>query len=223
MSFAASVSHLKHPACRHAWWVAFLVASAATPAVARAQGTPQTLAMEARTKGSLTAPVTVYEMADFQCSFCGKFARETFGTIESEYITTGKVRWIFINLPIPSIHANAQAAAEFGACAALQGKFWQAHDMLYATQDQWEQLRNPAPFFQSKLASLSLKSAELNRCVQSGRGSAIVKDDVAGAQRSGAQSTPSFYIEGGMMAGAQPIQVFRYVLDSMYQAKTKKP
>ena len=81
----------------------------------------------------------------------------------------------------------------------------------------------PAARSRIKLASLSLKSAELNRCVQSGRGSAIVKDDVAGAQRSGAQSTPSFYIEGGMMAGAQPIQVFRYVLDSMYQAKTKKP
>lgn len=220
MSFENCVSRLKHQAIRHVRWAA-IAALAAAPA--RAQGT-LTLPLDARTKGLASAPVTVYEMADFQCPYCGQFARETFPTIESEYIKTGKVRWIFFNLPIPSIHANAVAAAEFAVCAGAQGKFWPVHNMLYASQDQWELLKDPVPFFQSKMTSLGLRPDEMNGCLQSGRGTAMVKDDVAGAQRSGAQSTPSFYIEGGMMAGAQPIEVFRHILDSVYQAKTaKKP
>jgi protein-disulfide isomerase len=219
MSFEHRVSCLKP---RGLLWAANCMALAALAAPAAAQGGSQALPLEARTKGLVTAPVTVYEMADFQCPYCGKFARETFGTIESEYIKTGKVRWIFINLPIPSIHANALAAAEFGVCAGALGKFWAAHDMLYATQDQWEQLKNPVPFFQSKMVPLGLKPDDMNACLLSGRGSAMVNDDVAGAQRSGAQSTPSFYIEGGLVEGAQPIDVFRHILDSIYKVKSRK-
>lgn len=223
MSFAASVSHLKHQLRRLAWWASLVAALAAVAAPVRAQGT-LALPLDARTKGSATAPVTVYEMADFQCPYCGTFARETFGKIEAEYIKTGKVRWIFINLPIPSLHANAEAAAEFGVCAALQGKFWRAHDMLYASQDQWEQLKDPVPFFQSNMTTLGLNLDKMGSCLQSGRGSAMVKDDVAGAQGAGVASTPSFYIEGGIVAGAQPIPVFRHILDSIYRAKSaKKP
>jgi protein-disulfide isomerase len=221
MSFATAVSGLKrHPLCRVRW----AIAAALLGAVARpvpAQGTI-TLPLEQRTKGSATAPVTVYEMADFQCPYCSRFFKETFGAIDSEYIRTGKVRWIFINLPIPDIHPNAIAAAEFAVCAATEGKFWPVHDMLYSLQPDWENLKNPAPFFQSKIAKLGLKSDEMNSCLQSGRGSSMVKDDVAGAQKSGVRSTPSFYIEGGIMEGAQPTAVFRHILDSVYKAKTKK-
>ena len=220
MGFDDRVSRMEHGIR----WAASCVVLAVAAVPASAQGASQPLPPSARTKGVATAPVTVYEMADFQCPYCGKFARETFPTIESEYIKTGKVRWIFFNLPIPSIHPNAVAAAEFALCAGAQGKFWPVHDMLYASQDQWELLKDPVPFFQSKMSGLGLRPDAMNSCLQSGRGSAMVKDDVAGAQRSGAQSTPSFYIEGGMMEGAQPIEVFRHILDSVYQAKTaKKP
>lgn len=222
MSFSGTVSALQRPPRRPVRWLAILGALALLPGPVRAQAAPQTLPLEARTKGSASAPVTVYEMADFQCPYCGNFFRETFGAIDSLYIRTGKVRWIFINFPIPSIHANAMAAAEFASCAGLQGRFWPAHDMLYRTQDQWEQLKNPAPFFESKLPSLGLKGDAMTSCLQSGRGAAMVNDDAAGAQRSGAHSTPSFYIEGGIMEGAQPIAVFRRVLDSVYRAKTGK-
>ena len=222
MSFTAIVSSLKHRRHRTWRWIAVLAASAMVPAIAAAQAPTQTLALEARAKGSANAPITVYEMADFQCPYCRTFATGTFAAIDTEYIKTGKVRWIFINLPIPSLHANAVAAAEFGACAAVQGKFWATHDMLYGSQAQWEQLKNPAPFFQSKIASLGLKSDAMTGCLESGRGTAMVTDDVAGAQRSGARSTPSFYIEGGIMEGAQPIAVFRRILDSVYKAKTRK-
>ncbi len=216
MSFATSVSNVKHRPTRSA--IAALVLAATT---AQAQGT-LTLPLEQRTKGSAAAPITVYEMADFQCPYCGQFFKQTFGAIDSEYIKTGKVRWIFINLPIPSIHANAIAAAEFAVCAGAQGKFWPTHDMLYSSQLEWEKLKNPAPYFQSKIPKLGIKADEMNSCLQSGRGSAMVKDDVAGAQKSGVESTPSFYIEGGIMSGAQPIATFRRILDSIYKVKTRK-
>ena len=160
-------------------------------------------------------------MADFQCPFCRDFAVTTLPLIEKEYINTGKVRWVFINLPIPSIHANAVPAAEFAACAARQGRFWPTHNMLYATHDKWENLKNALPFFQAQMPSLGLKPELMATCLQSGAGADVVKDDVAGAERSGAHSTPTFYIERGMMAGAQPIEVFRQILDSIYTAKVK--
>jgi protein-disulfide isomerase len=221
MSFALRVSRLKQT-LRVPVVCLGVAISVLAPRSARAQGGPD-LSLDARAKGAKTAPVTVYEMADFQCSFCRDFALQTLPTIDKEYIRTGKVRWIFINFPIPSIHPNAVAAAEFAACAARQGKFWLTHDMLYGTHDRWENLKNAAPFFQSQIPSLGLKQDAMVSCLKSGVGATTVRDDVAGAQRSGARSTPTFYIEGGMLDGAQKIDVFRRILDSVYTAKTKKP
>jgi len=87
--------------------------------------------LAARSKGAAGAPVTVYEMADFQCPACRMFAVTVLPTIEQEYVQTGKVRWVFINLPLTSIHPNAVAAAEVAMCAARQGRFWPTHDALY--------------------------------------------------------------------------------------------
>ncbi|MGH7583141.1 MAG: DsbA family protein [Gemmatimonadales bacterium] len=192
---------------------------AATTAHLAAQDT--TLA--SRSMGSRTAPVTVYEMADFQCPYCRNFAEQTFPTLRDKYIRTGKVRWVFINFPIPSLHPNATAAAEFAICAARQGKFWQTHDMLYDHQADWESLANPEPYFMSQVKSLGLKQPQLDGCLQSKIPAAVVTDDAAGAERSGAHSTPSFYIEGGILEGAQPLGIFERILDSVYTARTATP
>lgn len=217
MSFVPPVSHLQRLARARTPWIVLLALFAAAPL--SAQGTDNALA--ARTKGSKSAPVTVYEMADFQCPVCGRFVRENFPTIEKEYIATGKVRWIYINFPLTSIHANAAAAAEFATCAAKQDKFWPTHDMLYRTQESWEKLKNPAPFFESQIPALGLRKDAMAACLQSGAGMAIVRDDAAGSEKSGAHSTPSFYIEGGFMEGLWPIDVFKHVLDSVYAARKK--
>src|SRR5256886_10748490 len=82
-------------------------------------------------------------MADFQCPACRMFAVTVLPTLDSEYVRTGKVRWVFINLPLTSIHPNAVAAAEVAMCAARQGRFWQTHDQLYQQQDKWARLAQP--------------------------------------------------------------------------------
>src|ERR1041384_5326095 len=93
-----------------------------------------------RSKGKASAPVTVYEMADFQCPACRMFTVTVLPALDSEFIRTGKVRWVFINLPLTSIHANAMLAAEVAMCAGRQGRFWQTHDAFYQHQDDWAKL-----------------------------------------------------------------------------------
>ncbi|NOT07019.1 MAG: thioredoxin domain-containing protein [Gemmatimonadales bacterium] len=191
----------------------------ALPAAAQAQPDP----LAARSKGSPTAPITVYEMSDFQCPYCKRHFDQTFGTLEKEYVATGKVRWIFINLPLTSLHPNAVAAAELAMCAAKQNRFWPAHDMLFKHQQLWAPLKNPAPFFISLADSLRLNKAAITSCLDKAETRAEVKSDADGAVKAGAQSTPTFYIEGGLMSGAYGLEIWRPILDSIYKVKTKKP
>jgi protein-disulfide isomerase len=178
--------------------------------------------LESRTLGLATAPITVYEMSDFQCPFCKRHSELTLPVLQKEYIATGKVRWIFINMPLTSLHPNAVAAAEFAICAAREGKFWPAHDLLFRSQDTWAPLKNPAAFLLSLTDSLKLSKSKVSACLEKGEAKSEVEKDAEGAAKTGAQSTPTFYIEGGIMAGAWPPVVWRPILDSVYRVK-KKP
>ena len=177
--------------------------------------------LEMRSKGSPKAPVTVYEMSDFQCPYCRQFALETFPPLERDYVKTGKVRWVFINFPLTSVHAHASAAAELALCAGKQQAFWRVHDLLFAHQESWAPLKEAGPFFVSLADSARLSKPALITCLQSPETRNSVRADAEGAARSGATSTPTFYIEGGLLEGAQPLPVFRQVLDSVYREKAK--
>ncbi|HJS48190.1 MAG TPA: thioredoxin domain-containing protein, partial [Gemmatimonadales bacterium] len=163
-----------------------------------------TAALAARSKGAATAPVTVYEMSDFQCPFCRRFALEVFPALEAEYVRTGRVRWVFVNFPLTSIHPNAEPAAELAMCAARAGGFWPVHDLLYRHQPTWAPLQNPAPFFLSLADSARVPRDAVAACLERGETRAEVRQDAEGAARTGARSTPTFYIEGGLLRGAQP-------------------
>lgn len=179
--------------------------------------TPSPLA--GRVRGSAAAPVTVYEMSDFQCPYCREFAINTFPALDSAYVATGRVRWAFINFPLTNIHHNAVAAAEVALCAAQQGGFWRVHDLLYRHQDVWAPLKEPAAFFLTLADSAKLAKPALLACLQSPATVEAIRADAQGAERSGAGSTPTFYIEGGLLVGAQPLPVFREVLDSILKVK----
>jgi len=174
-----------------------------------------------RTRGSARAPVTVYEMSDFQCPYCRRFALETFPALDAAYVATGKVRWVFINFPLTSIHPNALAAAEVAVCAAQQDAFWRVHDLLYRYQEIWAPLKEPAAFFLTLADSAKISRPALLACVRSPATQETVAAEAQGAERSGASSTPSFYIEGGLLTGAQPVGVFRQVLDSVLRSKRR--
>jgi protein-disulfide isomerase len=196
--------------------ILFSVSLAGTPLVAQTASAP----LEIRSKGPAKAPVTVYEMSDFQCPYCRQFALETFPQLEREYIRTGKVRWIFINFPLTSIHQHASAAAELALCAARQQGFWRVHDLLFEHQKTWAPLKEAGPFFVSLADSARLSKPALLECLKSPETRQSIRADAEGAARSGATSTPTFYIEGGLLEGAQPFDVFKQVLDSVHAAKT---
>lgn len=173
-----------------------------------------------RSKGSPKAPVTVYEMSDFQCPYCKRFAEETFPEIERLYIKPGKVRWVYINFPLTHLHPHAVPAGELALCAAKQNGFWQVHDLLFKYQETWAPLKEAGPFFVSLADSAKLSKKALVACLQNPETRKSLQAEAEGAERAGATSTPAFYIEGGLMVGALPVQVFRQVLDSVYAVKT---
>ncbi len=177
--------------------------------------------LEARSKGRPDAPVTVYEMADFQCPACRLFAVTVLPALDSEYVRTGKVRWVFINLPLTSIHPNAVAAAEVAMCAARQGGFWQTHDALYQQQDDWAKLAQPRARLIVLAQRAGVDRAKLVACLDSGDARKEVEADAQRAARSGARATPSFYIEGGLLEGAPYTpDPMRHLLDSIYAVRT---
>jgi protein-disulfide isomerase len=197
--------------------LAFASAFIAVPS--RAQDTQQD-PLAARSKGSPQAPVTVFEMSDFQCPFCRRHAVETFPLLEAEYIETGKVRWIYVNFPIPSLHPNAVPAAQTAMCSANQDAFWPVHDLLFLHQETWGPLQEPGEFMLTLADSTGIDRAQLAECLQSQTTLPQIEVDAQGAVRAGATSTPTFYIEGGLLVGAHPVEVFRMVLDSIYNEKT---
>lgn len=201
--------------------VALVLGLALAPELAAQQA--GSTAAATRAKGAASAPVTVYEMSDFQCPYCRQFALETFRSLEREYISTGKVRWVFVNFPLTSIHANAVGAAGTALCAGKQGAFWPVHDLLYQYQDTWAPLKEPGPFFLSLADSAGISKPKLLECVKAPGTESEIRYEAEGAERAGASSTPSFYIEGGLLTGAHPLPVFRQVLDSVYRLKTRQP
>jgi protein-disulfide isomerase len=178
--------------------------------------------LASRSLGRVDAPVVVYVMSDFQCPYCRQFALTTFPPLEHEFVRTGKARFAFVNLPLTQVHRHAVAAAEVAMCAARQSKFWPVHDLLFRRQEQWAQKEQPGPYLLALGDSAGADRAQLARCVASRATEPEIRADAERAARAGAKSTPTFYIEGGLLEGAAPVEVFRQVLDSIYQSKTAR-
>ncbi|HJS42888.1 MAG TPA: thioredoxin domain-containing protein [Gemmatimonadales bacterium] len=178
--------------------------------------------LASRSKGSAKAPVTVYEMADFQCPACRTFTVNVMPALDKQFVQSGKVRWVFINLPLVSIHPNAMAAAEVAMCASRQGRFWETHDVLYYRQAEWAKLPEPRATLMALAQRAGVDRKKLVACLDSGTVRTEVEQEALRAVRSGANATPSFYIEGGLLEGAPstPEPMVR-ILDSIYTARTR--
>ncbi len=163
-------------------------------------------------KGSSDAPVLIEEFSDYQCPFCGSFARETAPLLEDEYVNTGKVRIVFKDFPLPS-HTNAPKASEAALCSGDQGKYWEMHDVLFRNQNTLSvnNLKNYA-------AEIGLNTSLFNDCLDSGIMGIKVRENMAEGQRRGVQGTPYFFINGQVINGAQPLAQFRLVINSALAA-----
>lgn len=158
--------------------------------------------------GSPEAPVTMVEFSDFECPFCGRFWRDTLPQLEVRYIRTGKVRFVYRDFPISAIHASAAKAAEAGACAHEQGKFWPYHDRLFQQQDALG-----IPNFKRWAAELGLDGVRFNECLDAGRYAGEVAKDYADGQAAGVNGTPTFFVNGRQVVGAVPLEQLAGVID----------
>lgn len=201
---------------RMTWGAGLLLLLSSAPLCAQTTDS----ALATRSKGLPAAPVTVYEMSDFQCPYCKRFAQETFPELERRYIKTGKVRWVYINFPLTHLHPHAVPAGELSLCAAKQKGFWRVHDLLFQYQEIWAPLKEAGPFFVSLADSAGLSKKALLACLKDPETRKSLQAEAEGAERAGASSTPAFYIEGGLLAGALPVEIFQQILDSVYAAKT---
>jgi protein-disulfide isomerase len=156
-------------------------------------------------EGKADAPVTLVEYSDFQCPFCLR-VMPTLKQLRTKY--GDKVRVVWKDFPLTQIHPQAFVAAQAGNCAREQGKFWEYHDKLFGNQSalQSDALKKYA-------ADLGLDGAKFNQCLDSSKYEARVQDALGAGGRLGITSTPTVFVNGRMINGAQPIEVFESVID----------
>lgn len=166
--------------------------------------------------GSPDAPVVVVEFSDFQCPFCRKLFREVLPQIEEKYIQTGKVRFVYRDFPLTSIHEMAQKYAESAQCANEQGKFWQMHDKIFTEQEKHgggTVFDYTVTDLKSWAREVGLNGIQFDQCLDSGKYSAEVEKDFADGQAAGVQGTPATFINGRLVAGAVPFAQFETVIE----------
>jgi protein-disulfide isomerase len=170
-------------------------------------------------KGSPNAPLTIVEFSDFQCPFCGRHWQQTYGQLDKEYISTGRVRYVYRHFPLERIHPQALKAGEAAECAAAQGKFWEMHDRLFANQ----QALMPTDLMVHSQA-IGLDRARFGACL-AGQMTAKVRADLALGTQAGVGSTPSFFVgtpaPGGKikvlrkLTGALPFATFKTTINGL--------
>lgn len=157
--------------------------------------------LDQKTLGDENAPVTINMFTDLECPFCARWHIDTFPLVKQNYIDTGKAKLIVRHYPL-SFHLNAKKAAIASECAAQQGKFFEYIDLVYANQDELNSndLRDYA-------SNLGLDLTQYDNCIKSDSAEEDVEDDIA--KGSSVSGTPTFYINGNDMVGAQPYENFR--------------
>jgi protein-disulfide isomerase len=179
-----------------------------------------------RMKGSDSAQVTIVEISDFQCPYCRDFATSTYRQVDSAYIRTGRARILYINLPLTS-HREAFGAAEAAMCAGVQGKFWQMHDRLFATQREWGGQADAAQRWERFAQELQLNMADWRDCTANDRTAPLIVGDAMQAAEARINGTPTFILNSRngqkALTGAIPFEEFARELDALLAAPPAAP
>lgn len=174
----------------------------------------------APSRGSDSALVALVEFSDYECPFCIRHFTQTMPRIESTYVQTGRVRYVFHDFPVDALHPAAIRAHEAGRCAADQGRFWELHATLFSPAGS-----HTPDLLEKRAADAGLKMDAYRECVSTGRYNEAVKQAVKTGQALGIQGTPSFVI--GLhdpktqqvrvlqaISGAQPFETFARALEA---------
>ncbi|MEK6953525.1 MAG: DsbA family protein [Candidatus Micrarchaeota archaeon] len=182
---------------------------APTQAPAQQPNAPTFKLEGAPTKGKADAPITIVEYSDFQCPYCQKFYSQTYPSILTDWVESGKAKFVFKHFPLTQIHPNAQKASEATECAKDQNKFWEFHDKIFENQGAIA-----ITDLKKYAADLKLNTATFDKCLDGGEKAAQVNADLQEGIANGVTGTPSFFVNGQNIVGAQPYTVFQQVLGS---------
>lgn len=164
--------------------------------------------------GNPKAKVTLVEFSDFQCPFCRSFWSGAYQQIKKEYIDTGKAKLVYRDYPL-SFHPASQVSAEASECAHEQGKFWEIHDKIFG--EQAKQGTGTITFGVDELkkwaSQIGLDSAKFNQCLDSGKYKSEVEKDFADGSAYGVSGTPTLFVNGQPVVGAQPFSAFKALID----------
>lgn len=156
--------------------------------------------------GPADAAITIIEFSDFECPYCRKWHDEVYPLLMENF--AGQVRLVYRDFPLSSIHQNASAAAQAADCANEQGAYWEYHDKLFSME---RGLSSEA--YQSYAQDLGLDISKFDECLQDEKYKDEVDADFEYAAKLGVRSTPTFFINGIALVGAQPFEVFQQVIE----------
>lgn len=157
-------------------------------------------------QGPMDAPIVIVEFSDFQCPFCKRFQDETAAQLLSAY--PDQIRFVYRHLPLTSIHPEALPSAEASMCASEQNAFWEYHDKIFENQDKLGR-----ELYMQIASDLDLDKSSFEECLDSGTYKDSIQQDMDFALNLGVQSTPTFFINGLAIVGAQPLEAFKMIID----------
>jgi protein-disulfide isomerase len=175
------------------------------------------------TLGKNDAAVTLVEFSDYQCPFCRRFFDNTLPALKKEYIETGKMRYVFRDFPLDSIHQQARKAAEAAHCAGEQGKYWEMHDKLFQNQQAHQ-----SDHLKAYGERLNLDVKGFAECLGKGKYASKVQKNYDEGATAGVRGTPAFFIgktrgddtiEGLLISGARSLNDFRREIDRLLEAR----
>ena len=156
-------------------------------------------------KGPEDAPIVLVEFSDYQCPFCKRWHEEVYDNLLAAY--PGKIKIVYRNLPLTSIHPEAFPAAEAALCAGDQHAYWQFHDRLFNGNTLGRKV------YLQYAEELDLDMVSFESCITNRKYKDVVQEDSDSAAALGIRSTPTFFINGIAVVGAQPLAVFKQVID----------
>lgn len=165
--------------------------------------------------GPKNAKVVLVEFSDFQCPFCRKFWEETFSQIKKEYIDTGKVKFVYRDFPL-DFHPQAKNSAEAAQCANEQGKFWEFHDKIFEEQDKKGEgtIQFTLQDIKKWASEIGVDSNRFNNCLDSEKYKIEVEKDYADGSSYGVSGTPTTFVNGKSIIGAQPYSVLKSEIEN---------
>jgi len=162
--------------------------------------------------GNNNAKVTVVEYADYKCPLCEKFYNSVMSDLQSKYINTGKIKFVYQDFAF--IGSDSNTAAEAAHCAADQNKFWQYNNYLFSHQGQESSAWASSDHQKEFAVALGLNIEQFNNCLDSGKYKQEVLDETAAGRSYGVLGTPTVFVNGNIIVGAQPAQQFEQVIDA---------